>query len=52
LTGYNQSSLTNLELWKVKKREPVQFLLQSEEGIAFNSISASRAGFVIVGGEY
>jgi len=28
------------------------FLLQSEEGIAFDSISPSRAGFVIVGGEY
>ena len=28
------------------------FLLQSEEGIAFDSISPSRADFVIVRGEY
>jgi hypothetical protein len=28
------------------------FLLQSEEGIALDSSSASRAGFVIVRGEY
>jgi hypothetical protein len=36
-----------------EESEPVQFLLQSEEGNALDSISASsRAGFLIVGGEY
>jgi membrane-bound ClpP family serine protease len=38
--------------WKVKKRTPVQFVLQSEEVVALDSISANRTGFVIVGGEY
>ena len=35
-----------------EESEPVQFLLQSEEGNALDSISASRAGFVIVRCEY
>ncbi len=45
-------ALITYKVWKVKKREPVQFLLQSEEGFALDSISASRAGLVIVGGAY
>jgi hypothetical protein len=44
--------MKKFELWKVWKRKPMLFLLRSEEGIAFDSISANRAGFVIVGGEY
>jgi membrane-bound serine protease (ClpP class) len=45
-------ALITYKVCKVKKRKPMQFLLQSEGGIALDSISASRAGFVIVGGEY
>src|ERR687895_904802 len=37
---------------RVKKRKPKQFVLQSEEGVALDSISTNRIGFVIVGGEY
>jgi membrane-bound serine protease (ClpP class) len=40
------------KVWKIKKRKPQQFVLQSEEGVALDSISANRTGFVIVGGEY
>jgi membrane-bound serine protease (ClpP class) len=40
------------KVWKVKKKKPMQFVLQSEEGFALDPISANRAGFVIVGGEY
>ncbi len=38
--------------WKVKKKKPQQFVVQSEEGVALDPISANRAGFVIIGGEY
>jgi membrane-bound serine protease (ClpP class) len=44
--------LITYKVWKVKKREPKQFVVQSEEGVALDSISANRIGFVIVGGEY
>ena len=40
------------KVWKVKKRQPKQFVVQSEEGIALDTISSNRIGFVIVGGEY
>lgn len=39
------------KVWKVKEIKPMQFLLQSEVGIALDSISANGIGFVIVGGE-
>jgi membrane-bound serine protease (ClpP class) len=45
-------ALITYKVWKVKKREPKQFVTQSEEGVALDSISANRTGFVIVGGEY
>src|SRR5918996_143419 len=45
-------ALITYKVWKVKKRKPMQFVLQSEEGVALDSISANRTGFVIVGGEY
>jgi membrane-bound serine protease (ClpP class) len=45
-------ALVTYKVWKVKKRKPMQFVLQSEEGVALDSISANRTGFVIVGGEY
>jgi membrane-bound serine protease (ClpP class) len=45
-------ALITYKAWKVKKRKPKQFVLQSEEGVALDSISANRIGFVIVGGEY
>ena len=45
-------ALITYKVWKVKKRKPKQFVLQSEEGVALDSISAKRIGFVIVGGEY
>jgi membrane-bound serine protease (ClpP class) len=45
-------ALITYKVWKVKKRKPKQFALQSEEGVALDSISANRTGFVIVGGEY
>ncbi len=45
-------ALITYKAWKVKKRKPTQFVLQSQEGIALDSISANRTGFVIVGGEY
>jgi membrane-bound serine protease (ClpP class) len=40
------------KVWKVKKRKPQQFVSMSQEGIALDSISGSKTGFVIVGGEY
>jgi membrane-bound serine protease (ClpP class) len=40
------------KVWKVKKRKPQQFVFMSTEGIALDSISRNRTGFVIVGGEY
>jgi membrane-bound serine protease (ClpP class) len=40
------------KVWKVKKRKPQQFVSMSQEGIALDSISRSKTGFVIVGGEY
>jgi membrane-bound serine protease (ClpP class) len=45
-------ALITYKVWKVKKRKPKQFVLQSEEGFALDSISTNRIGFVIVGGEY
>lgn len=45
-------ALITYKVWKVKKRKSKQFVLQSEEGVALDSISANRIGFVIVGGEY
>ena len=45
-------ALITYKVWKVKKRKPKQFVLQSEEGVALDSISTNRIGFVIVGGEY
>jgi membrane-bound serine protease (ClpP class) len=45
-------ALITYKVWKVKKRKPKQFALQSEEGVALDSISSNRSGFVIVGGEY
>jgi membrane-bound serine protease (ClpP class) len=45
-------ALITYKVWKVKKRKPKQFVVQSEEGVALDSISANRIGFVIVGGEY
>jgi len=35
-----------------KEERACAVILQSEEGIALDSISAGRTGFVIVGGEY
>ncbi len=40
------------KVWKVKKSKPQQFVLMSTEGVALDSISKNRTGFVIVGGEY
>ena len=45
-------ALITYKVWKVKKRKPMQFILQSEEGVALDLISENRIGFVIVGGEY
>jgi membrane-bound serine protease (ClpP class) len=45
-------ALITYKVWKVKKIKPRQFVLQSEEGVALDSISTNRIGFVIVGGEY
>ncbi len=45
-------ALITYKVWKVKKRKPQQFVLQSEEGVALDFISTNRIGFVIVGGEY
>ncbi|MDQ3882941.1 MAG: nodulation protein NfeD [Thermoproteota archaeon] len=45
-------ALITYKVWKVKRKKPMQFVLQSEEGVALDPISANRAGFVIVGGEY
>ena len=45
-------ALITYKVWKVKKIKPQQFVLQSEEGVALDSISTNRIGFVIVGGEY
>lgn len=45
-------ALITYKVWKVKNRKSKQFVLQSEEGVALDSISADKIGFVIVGGEY
>jgi membrane-bound serine protease (ClpP class) len=45
-------ALITYKVWKVKKIKPRQFVLQSEEGVALDSISTNRIGFVMVGGEY
>jgi membrane-bound serine protease (ClpP class) len=45
-------ALITYKVWKVKKTKPKRFVIQSEEGVALDSISAKRIGFVIVGGEY
>ena len=45
-------ALMTYKVWRVKKRKPQQFVLQSEQGVALDSISSNRTGFVIVGGEY
>jgi membrane-bound serine protease (ClpP class) len=45
-------ALITYKVWKVKKRKPMQFVLQSQEGVALDFISTNRTGFVIVGGEY
>jgi membrane-bound serine protease (ClpP class) len=45
-------ALITYKVWKVKKRKPQQFVLQSEQGVALDSISTNGTGFVIVGGEY
>lgn len=45
-------ALITYKVWKVKKIKPQQFVLQSEEGVALDSISTNRIGFVLVGGEY
>ncbi len=45
-------ALITYKVWKVKKKKPKQFALQSQEGVALDSISANRTGFVSVGGEY
>ncbi len=45
-------ALITYKVWKVKKIKPQQFVLQSEEGVALDSISTNRIGFVMVGGEY
>jgi membrane-bound serine protease (ClpP class) len=45
-------ALITYKVWKVKKRKPQQFVSMSQEGIALDSISGSKTGFVIVGGEY
>jgi membrane-bound serine protease (ClpP class) len=45
-------AIITYKVWKVKKRKPMQFVLQSDEGIALDPISTNTSGFVIVGGEY
>ncbi|MDQ3836770.1 MAG: nodulation protein NfeD [Thermoproteota archaeon] len=45
-------AIITYKVWKVKKRKPIQFVLQSDEGIALDPISTNTSGFVIVGGEY
>jgi membrane-bound serine protease (ClpP class) len=44
--------LITYKVWKAKKKKPLQFVFQSEEGTTLDSISASKPGFVLVGGEY
>ncbi len=38
--------------WQAKKRKPLQFAYQSEEGTALDPIVGGKPGFVFVGGEY
>jgi membrane-bound ClpP family serine protease len=38
--------------WQAKKKRPVQFAYQSEEGTALDPIAGGKPGFVFVGGEY
>jgi membrane-bound serine protease (ClpP class) len=44
--------LITFKAWKAKTQRPVQFEYQSEVGVAADPISNTKAGFVIVGGEY
>lgn len=38
--------------WQAKKKKPLQFAYQSEEGTALDPIVGGKPGFVFVGGEY
>jgi membrane-bound serine protease (ClpP class) len=44
--------LMTYKVWKAKKKKPLQFVFQSEEGTTLDSISVGKPGFVLVGGEY
>ncbi len=44
--------LITYKAWKAKTRKPLQFVLQSDKGVALDPISTSTPGFVSVGGEY
>lgn len=45
-------TLITYKVWKVKMRKLMQFVLQSEVETSFDFTSATRIGFVIVGGKY
>ena len=40
------------KVWRSKKQSKVDFMLQSSEGIALDTISRNKQGFVLIGGEY
>ncbi len=40
------------KVWQTKKKKKIEFVLQSSEGTALDTISNKKDGFVLVGGEY
>jgi membrane-bound serine protease (ClpP class) len=40
------------KVWQTKKKKKIEFVLQSNEGTALDTISDKKDGFVLVGGEY
>jgi membrane-bound serine protease (ClpP class) len=40
------------KVWQTKKKKNIEFVLQSSEGTALDTISNKKDGFVLVGGEY
>jgi membrane-bound serine protease (ClpP class) len=40
------------KVWQTKKKKKIEFVLQSSEGTALDTISDKKDGFVLVGGEY
>lgn len=45
-------ALITYKAWRAKTRKPMQFVFQSEKGVTLDTVSATKPGFILVGGEY